>query len=107
MMTHVVFMLSMPNRGSWNGKWSGEEDLYCRVRAYRKGPLLDNVLATPSHCYNFGDGWGARVSVEECTASEKAKYNRKTKGFCGYDWMITEIEEHGRIRPYEEREASK
>lgn len=106
-MTHVVFMLSMPNRGSWNGKWSGEEDLYCRVRAYRKGPLLDNVLATPSHCYNFGDGWGARVSVEECTASEKAKYNRKTKGFCGYDWMITEIEEHGRIRPYEEREASK
>jgi len=106
-MVHIVFVLTMPNRGSWNGKWSGEEDLYCRVRAYRKGPLLDNVLATPSHCYNFGDGWGARVSVEECTASEKAKYNRKTKGFCGYDWMLTEIEEHGRIRPYEEREASK
>jgi hypothetical protein len=107
MMTHVVFVLSMPNRGSWNGKWSGEEDLYCRVRSYRNGPLLDKVLAEPSHYYNFGDGWGARVSVKECTVNEKAKYTRKTKGFCGYDWMINEIEEYGTIRSYEEREEDR
>lgn len=33
-----------------------------------------------------------------------ARHGRnKSKGFYGYDWMIDEIEEHGRIRPEGER----
>lgn len=28
----IVFELTMPHRGSWNNKWTGEQDRYIRVR---------------------------------------------------------------------------
>jgi hypothetical protein len=49
-------------------------------------------LAEKSFFYNFGDGWTACIDVKK---SESAEMTRKAKkqsaGFCGYDWMVTDI----------------
>lgn len=34
----VAFILTMPNVGSWNNKWSGEGKVYCRVKLDRQVP---------------------------------------------------------------------
>jgi hypothetical protein len=110
-MKYVLFELSMPNNNAWNGKWSQEGKLHCRVRAYpfRKtqkaiDERLKNVLSTKGCYYNFGDGWGAYVSVRECAGKEKTAYNKRSQGFCGYDWMIDELERYGRILERDERQ---
>ena len=54
--------------------------------------------------YNFGDGWGASVSVVKVLAGEKNKRDRIPKGFAGYDWMIDEILKYGRILERQERQ---
>jgi hypothetical protein len=55
------------------------------------------ILAKGSYYYNLGDGWAARVSVREVSASEAAKIRCKSAGFCGYDWMIDSIIHYGEI----------
>ena len=32
----IAFALTMPNRGSWNGRWSGEENLHVITRRNSK-----------------------------------------------------------------------
>lgn len=112
-MKHFLFILTMPNNNSWNGKWTGSNNLYCIVRSYsfRKNQKnfdasFKNVSSTNGCYYDFGDGWGAHVSIRECSAGEKRLYKKQSAGFCGYDWMVDEIEKHGRILKREEREAS-
>jgi len=96
----------MSNVGSWNGKWTGTDNFYCRVRSYApKSEKIKNLLASPNHYYNFGDGWGASISIEECKAKEAAKFKKMSAGFRGYDWMIDEIEEYGRILTLKERDT--
>ena len=56
------------------------------------------VLKCDRYTYNFGDGWVAAVSVKEVTAKEANAARQKSSGFCGYDWMITSILDHGEIR---------
>ncbi|MGX5099910.1 hypothetical protein [Enterobacter cloacae] len=97
MAQYAIFELSMPNRGSWNGGWSGERDKYVR---HRQLPLKGspNVKNGSSHYYNFGDGWGANISVtivDEVKAKNQAI--KGSKGFCGYEWMIDSIVNHGKI----------
>jgi hypothetical protein len=89
----------MPNVGSWDGKWSGEEVLYARVRPYRGKTAMERAKALDgkSYHYSWGDGWGASVDVREVTASEAAKIRKKSRGFCGYDWMIDSIEARDKI----------
>lgn len=113
-MRYFLFTLSMPNICSWNGKWSSEGTLFCRVRSYsfRKNskkinPVLANVMSKDSCYYDFGDGWGASVSIRECTRSEKSKFEKLSKGFCQYDWMIDEIEKYGKILTLQERDELK
>lgn len=103
-MKHILFKLSMPKNNSWNGRWTGEDSCYCRVRSYpfrkdskKVNQALKNVLSTSNYIYDFGDGWIAQIDVQECTAAEKANCIRKSQGFCGYEWMIDEIERFGRI----------
>jgi hypothetical protein len=96
----VAYVLTMPNNSSWNGKWSGDGACYARVRTYRR-----DAPAEGSHYYNFGDGWGASVEVSHPDRSEAAQLRRRSKGFCGYEWMIDEIEKLGRIRTLDERSA--
>ena len=98
----LCFELSMPNRASWNGGWSGEGRPYARVRKFGRSQATKGraakILAEGDYCYGFGDGWGASISVREVTASEAGKIERKSAGFCGYDWMIQSIIDHGDIR---------
>jgi len=94
---YAIFELSMPNRGSWNGGWSGERDRFVKARTLpSKGN--EHVKDGDYHYYNFGDGWGAGVSVK-IVDGVKAKNAaiKGSKGFCSYDWMIDSILERGKI----------
>jgi hypothetical protein len=92
----------MPNVNSWNGRWSGEGRNYticytlCRKGAKELGK---KILDVGSFYYNFGDGWGASISVTEIPTKDKAKYKRKSAGFCGYDWMVRSIIDNLEIKP--------
>lgn len=92
----IVFELTMPNRGSWNGRWSGEDRRFIRIKH-------ENLV--PKHCWNkdffyrWDDGWTACVSVRKMPAVDARKLERKSDGFCGYDWMITSIINGGEIKP--------
>lgn len=77
--------------------------VFCVVRSYRNKAQIARILSEPSYRYAFGDGWTACVTVREVDAKEARRLRRQSGGFCGYDWMIREIENHGRIRPFDER----
>ena len=97
----LAFSLSMPRVGSWDGKWSQENKLHVRVRNLGRGKRAVERAAKLSGInfyYNFGDGWSARVSVTAVTAAEARALRRRSAGFCGYDWMIDSILDHGVIR---------
>lgn len=97
---NIQFTLSMPNVGSWNGRWSGRDNLYAIVRPFtgRLGKrIAEAMLKKGSFYYNFGDGWGASIRVSEITGSEVRRVRKASKGFCGYDWMVTSIIAHGGI----------
>lgn len=97
----LSFTLSMPNCNSWNGRWSGEGRLYVKVLNVGRTKKAVNhgheILEKGYFYYNFGDGWGAGVTVKEVTTTEARNLRRKTCGFCGYDWMIDSIMTHGKI----------
>lgn len=94
-MKIFAFTLNMPNVGSWNGRWSGERDLYLKFRSLKNKDA--ESLKEGSYYYNFGDGWGASVQVSIIDSKEKQRLQRKSKGFAGYDWMIDSILNHGKI----------
>lgn len=102
----VSFQLSMPNSGSWNGKWTGGGQPYFILRKFRKKDkvtFLRENNAPKNFYYNFEDGWGANVKAEVITAKEATKRRKASHGFCSYDWMVDEIIQHGRIIPRRER----
>ena len=91
----LCFTLSMPSNNAWNGKWTGEKNLYSRIvnigntkKRLEKGK---RILEEGYFSYNFGDGWVARIDVKEVKAIEAAKIRKISCGFCGYDWMIESI----------------
>ena len=94
------FTLTMPNVGAWNGKWAGEKNIYFRKRNVPKQQAIK--LLGENECMNFhyswNDGWGANVNVRIMDAKEANKLQNHSRGFCGYDWMIDSILEHGEIR---------
>jgi hypothetical protein len=96
----LAFRLSMPGVSSWNGRWSGEGKDYVKVVTLRgkagetKG---QQILNEGSFHYSFGDGWRARVDVEEVGSAGAARLRNKSAGFCGYDWMVDSIVKNGRI----------
>lgn len=91
----TVYVLSMPNVGSWNGQWSGRDSLYCIVKPKSK---QDEEFYGKSYYYNFGDGWGANIDILKVESKEANKMKKVSRGFCGYDWMISSIYKHGDIR---------
>ena len=97
----LSFELTMPNVGSWNGKWTGDGRTYFRTRKVDR--KKENELDEQNFYYDFGDGWGASVKVEKINAREAARRRRKSAGFFGYDWMIDEILQHGKILSIKER----
>lgn len=91
----VAFELSMPNRGSWNGKWSGDGECFIRTRTEKSVP---KEYWGKDFYYRWDDGWTACVSLYRVPAAEANKMKRKSKGFCGYDWMIESIIKYGEIK---------
>jgi len=95
----LSFEITMPNVGSWNGKWTGKENLHFAFRNMPKKEAKKFMAGKEAEnfYYNFGDGWGANVKMKPIDAITKAKIQRKNSGFLGYDWMIDSIFKHGKI----------
>lgn len=91
---NVLFTYTSPTVGSWNSKWSGEGRRYEKVM---KLPRTQADNLKDYYRYNFGDGWSAGIKVRQIDSKAAAESRRKTDGFCGYDWMITEILTKGKI----------
>ena len=100
-MSALIFELSMPNVASWNGKWSGEGNVYAIVKSMgsskKAQAKIAGLLQAKSWYHHFGDGWSASVSVRAATPNEARAMRKKTRGFCGYDWMVNDILDHGYI----------
>ncbi len=105
----ICYELTMPNNNAWNGKWTGANNKYYVVRSYfgESKKIMERMFIResgfPSFYYNFEDGWGANVTCSIVDAVEAKKRLKLSIGFCGYEWMITEIEYHGRILSRSER----
>lgn len=84
----------MPNRGSWDGKWSGQQSVHIKKFNERK---IDKSLVNRNFFYDFGDGWTACVSTYQLSAKEAYKLDKINTGFCGYDWMVNSIIKSGVI----------
>lgn len=101
----LSFELTMPNKGSWNGKWSGENNKYYLIKKISKKFFdkivhfkeLSNKGSNSCFYYNFGDGWVANVRVEIIDNDEAKKRTKISKGFCGYEWMVDSIINNGSI----------
>ena len=91
-MKRVVFELTMPSRGSWDGKWSGEEKnniIYKNLTDKLAASIgLKEPGDTRSWMHRWSDGWAACVTARAMHVGEKKK---KSAGFCGYDWMVENI----------------
>ena len=99
-----IFELKMPNRGSWNDRWSGDDEKYTISREVTKTywqskphlkKIWDKVVEkgkTASFFYHWNDGWTAEVQIRKAKPRERA-INR----FYGYSWMIDSIIECGKI----------
>lgn len=83
MTKRIIFELSMPSNNSWNGKWSGEDNVYTVAKTL---PEDKSHALKRRYTYSFGDGWVAAVQTREAKPREKA-----TNRFCGYEWMIDSI----------------
>ena len=103
-MKLISFELTMPNRGSWNGRWSGEANKYYVIKKLPERYFKDKVHlqellqdGKDSWYYRWDDGWGASVTAQLIDSKEASKRRKISKGFCGYEWMIGSILSHGAI----------
>ncbi len=90
----------MPSNNSWNGKWSGDGKLYAIVKKFsgKKGEQRGHALLAAGYWgYNFGDGWRAGVEARQVEGADLRNLRKRNAGFCGYDWMVASILEHGKI----------
>lgn len=96
----IIFELTMPNRGSWNGKWSQENNRHIIIKNERYFPkdIINNILEKRDFYYRWDDGWTACVSVSKINYKDANKLKKISCGFCGYDWMVSSILNYGEIR---------
>src|SRR5690349_3584971 len=97
----LSFTLSMPNVGSWDGKWSGSGTLYCLTHNFGKTikgrDKANQILAEAPYFYRWSDGWMARIDVADVLPQEARRLAKASKGFCGYEWMVESIRSYGKI----------
>lgn len=109
-MTILSFELTMPNVGSWNGKWTGADRKYYVIKKVsdkyiKSKDHFKELLETKKYdfYYSWNDGWGANVRVQIIDGKEAAKRRKISKGFAGYEWMIDSIIFYGSIMNDSER----
>lgn len=102
---NVCFTLTMPGVGSWNGRWSGEGNLYAKI--VKIGDARAHELDGKSFNYFWTDGWVACVSCKIVDGKESRRVRKQSQGFCGYDWMIDSIRFRGEIKASHELKAEK
>jgi hypothetical protein len=109
----ISFELTMPNVGSWNGKWTGADKKYYIIKKvskkyFEKQEHFKDLQAkgNDNWYYNFGDGWGANVRAEIIDGAEATKRRKNSKGFAGYDWMVQSIIFYGEITTETQRKKS-
>lgn len=91
-MIRIEFRLTMPGRGSWDNKWSGEGRNYLLVRDV--GADLAGQLDGQTWSYAWEGGWRAEVSARILPEDETLRYSH---GFHGYEWMVASILQYGKI----------
>lgn len=101
----VSFELTMPNRGSWNGRWSGEDKKFFVIKKFAKRFVIKTEhfktlleKGRDGWYYRWEDGWGASINAEVIDSKEAAKRRKISSGFCGYEWMIGSIILRGTIK---------
>lgn len=105
-MRYLAAFLSMPNVGSWNRKWSGENRPYVslfRAPERNKQFLAERLSLIGYYTYDFGDGWSAGITIKEVDEKEYKQLKKSTAGFYGYDWMVNSIIRYKRIVNDQER----
>ncbi len=109
-MQSISFELTMPNRGSWNGKWSGEDRRFIILKSLtdKKTKELLGQKNSKYFSHNWSDGWCASIEARKITASNKKELRKHVKnGFQGYDWMVSNILRYGdTIKPSNEIKAA-
>jgi hypothetical protein len=90
----LQFKLTMPRRGSWDQKWSGENQSHTLVRNVSNEKATE-LLVGGRWTYEWSDGWTAQVTARRMRPGEQHKPDA---GFQGYEWMVASILEHGYIR---------
>ena len=85
------FTLSMPSNNAWDGHWSGEDKIYAKI------VHLETKPKSTYYCYAFGDNWVAGITVTPVNSTTARLIRKKSIGFCGYDWMVDSIIQHGKI----------
>lgn len=95
----LEFELNMPNRGSWNRRWTGDGIEHKVYRNVPKSQAL-KLLEQEDFYHEFGDGWTACISV-------KKSKRKKDSYFKGRLYMVDELIELGRIRTMEEKRKAR
>lgn len=96
--TMALFTLGMASVGSWNGKWSGSNRVYVKsCKAFNRGKALYPNLKEGVFFHMWDDGWNASVNVKFVTPTEARKAMKRSDGFCGYEWMIDDLKQFGKI----------
>ena len=127
-MKTLSFELTMPNVGSWNGKWTGADKHYFVIKVVDNKtaakimngaeimPIVEgffnprqigNTLPRKNYHYSWDDGWGASICVEQITAREGNKRRKLSSGFWGYEWMVDSIIIYDEILDTNQRKAKK
>lgn len=101
----LAFVLTMPGRNTWNGRWSGEEMTFAVVKNLGRGQAArkKGEALLGNHGYAWDDGWRANIEVREVDAAEARRLRAKSRGFCGYEWMVDNLLLYGSTRAEEGR----
>lgn len=94
----VGFFLTMPNRASWNGHWSGENSVHVIMKTVPAKYFEEHksqLIGTWS--YSWDDGWRAEINSRIIEPGERASLLRRNTGFSGYGWMVDSIMLTGEI----------